>query len=307
MFELVLRAPEALVEQLSDALTDALEALAVTVEDADAGGSAEQALFGEPGLPPPSAGWQRSTLRALFESEQAAEAAAAVLLAQPCFTPSHGRAAAAAVQALQAVPDEDWVRLTQAQFEPVPITPRFFIVPSWHQPPAGAEVVIRLDPGLAFGTGTHPTTAMCLEWLAGTPPAGARVLDYGCGSGILALAALALGATAATGVDLDPQALTATADNATRNGVPGRLTVLAPEALTAGERFDVVVANILSGPLVQLAPRLAGHARPGARIALSGILAEQANDVIRAFAPWGRLAVTATVEGWVLVSGTRDV
>jgi ribosomal protein L11 methyltransferase len=338
MFELVLRAPEALVEQLSDALTDALEALAVTVEDADAGGSAEQALFGEPGLPPPSAGWQRSTLRALFESEQAAEAAAAVLLAQPCFTPSHGRAAAAAVQALQAVPDEDWVRLTQAQFEPVPITPRFFIVPSWHQPPAGAEVVIRLDPGLAFGTGTHPTTRMCLRWLAeqaqapasepaaGNPAAGwDSVLDYGCGSGILAIAAAKLGARRVHAVDIDPAAVRATLDNAARNGVQLQATLPdeAPEAPSAGlgngaevgsdssssdsgprpARHPLVLANILATPLKLLAPMLASRVAPGGWLVLAGILERQSDDLRQAYAPHLPIDVLCTDEGWVLMGG----
>ena len=216
MFELVLRAPEALVEPLSDVLADELGALAVTVEDADAGTGSEQALFGEPGLPAPAAGWAHSTIKALFESERAAEGAAALLLAQPWAREAH-------VQSLSALPDEDWVRLTQSQFTPVAIAPGFWIVPSWHEPPADARLAIRLDPGLAFGTGTHPTTRMCLRWLVAQAPAQApdweRVLDYGCGSGILAIAAAKLGARGVAALDIDPAALRATQENAARNGV----------------------------------------------------------------------------------------
>jgi ribosomal protein L11 methyltransferase len=192
MVELILRAPAGLVEPVSDALIDELDALSVSVEDADADTDAEQALFGEPGLPAPAPGWARSTLKVLFEQESQAGAAATLLLAQDWTE-------GLAVQSLQAAPEADWVRLTQSQFEPVPITPTFWIVPSWHDVPAAARQVIRLDPGLAFGTGTHPTTRMCLRWLATQPahaePADlARVLDYGCGSGILANGAALMGA-----------------------------------------------------------------------------------------------------------------
>jgi hypothetical protein len=186
MFELVLRCPEALVEPVSDALSDELEALAVSVEDADADSPAEQALFGEPGLPAPRPGWDRSTLRALFETEAQATQAAAVLLAQDWLGDLH-------LSSMAPVPDEDWVRLTQSQFAPVEITPSFWIVPTWHEPPPQAVKVIRLDPGLAFGTGTHPTTRMCLRWITRQAQeresSWTRVLDYGCGSGILAIAA----------------------------------------------------------------------------------------------------------------------
>ncbi|MDE1948686.1 MAG: 50S ribosomal protein L11 methyltransferase, partial [Burkholderiales bacterium] len=173
MFELVLRAPQELVETASDALAEELGALSVSVEDADAGSEDEQPIFGEPGLPAPQPGWGRSTLRALFEDEAAAERAATLLLAQDWAAGLH-------LQALEAVPEQDWVRATQSQFAPVPIAPGFWIVPSWHEPPAGAERVIRLDPGLAFGTGTHPTTRMCLRWIAAHARPWPRVLDYGC-------------------------------------------------------------------------------------------------------------------------------
>ena len=180
MFELRLMCPEDRVESLSEAL-DALDALSVSVEDADAQTDAEQALFGEPGMPAPKEGWQRSRVIALFDREDAAGEAAALLQAQDFF-------ATCQVLGINAVPDQDWVRLTQSQFAPVEITPAFWIVPTWHEPPEQAKQVIRLDPGLAFGTGTHPTTRMCLRWIA-SHPMPERVLDYGCGSGILAIGA----------------------------------------------------------------------------------------------------------------------
>ncbi|MBI5720118.1 MAG: 50S ribosomal protein L11 methyltransferase [Burkholderiales bacterium] len=310
MFELVLRAPEALVETLSDALVDELEALSVTVEDADAGTDGERALFGEPGMPAPAAGWERSTIRALFESEHAAEAAAAVLLAQAWMqAPQAGAAAqpAAFVQALQAVPEQDWVRLTQSQFAPVPITADFWIVPSWHEPPAEARRLIRLDPGLAFGTGTHATTRMCLRWLAREAPAQAagwtRVLDYGCGSGILAIAAAKLGARGVDAVDIDPAAVRATADNAERNGV--ELQAALPDQDGGGARgaYPLVLANILATPLKLLAPLLAGHLAPGGWLVLAGILERQAAELRAAYAPHLAIEVLDTDEGWVLMGG----
>ncbi|MCW5632247.1 MAG: 50S ribosomal protein L11 methyltransferase [Rubrivivax sp.] len=309
MFELVLRAPAALVEPLSDALVDELAALAVTVEDADAGTETEHALFGEPGLPVPAAGWERSTLRALFEDVRTAEAAAAALLAQPwaAATATHP---GALVQALQPVPEEDWVRLTQSQFTPVEVAPGFWIVPSWHEPPAGAQVVIRLDPGLAFGTGTHPTTRMCLRWLAREAAAGAagaapwpRVLDYGCGSGILAIAAAKLGARGVDAVDIDPAAVRATQENARRNGVPVRSAL--PEA--AEGAYALVIANILATPLKLLAPLLAGHLAPGGRLLLAGILERQADELRAAYAPHVAIEVLEHDEGWVLMGGTAAV
>jgi ribosomal protein L11 methyltransferase len=294
--ELTLRAPQALVEPVSDALIDELDALSVSVEDADAGSDAERALFGEPGLPAPAAGWERSTVKALFDSEATAEAAAALLLAQRWTEGLH-------VQGLATVPDEDWVRLTQSQFEPVPITDSFWVVPSWHEPPAAAQQVIRLDPGLAFGTGTHPTTRMCLRWLA-APPAGARftrVLDYGCGSGILAIGAALMGSAAVDAVDIDPAAVASTQDNAKSNGVV--LNAGLPDA--AHGAYGVVLANILATPLKLLAPLLAGHVAPGGWLVLAGILERQADDVAAAYAPYLPLAVAERLDGWVLMAGTR--
>lgn len=296
MFELVLRAPEAVAEPLSDALLDELGALAVTVEDADAGGDAERALYGEPGLPAPAAAWQRSTLKALFDGDADAERAATLVLAQPWAVDVH-------VQSLAPVPDADWVRLTQSQFEPLAVTPSFWIVPSWHEAPAAAREVIRLDPGLAFGTGSHPTTRMVLRWIAANATAaqGARVLDYGCGSGILAIAAARFGAAEVVAVDIDPAAVGATADNARRNGVA--LQAGLPDAAHGG--FDVVLANILARPLELLAPLLAGHVAAGGRLVLSGILERQADALAAAYAPLLPIDVLERLDGWVLMGGRR--
>jgi ribosomal protein L11 methyltransferase len=296
MHELSLRLPQALVEPVSDALMDELDALSVSVEDADAETPAERALFGEPGMPAPAPGWERSTLRALFETETAAEAAATLLLAQDWSAGVH-------VQGLAAVADADWVRLTQSQFDPVPITPTFWIVPSWHEPPAEAERVIRLDPGLAFGTGTHPTTRMCLRWIAqhGDALDGVRVLDYGCGSGILAIAAALHGAGPVEAVDIDPAAVQASAVNAAANGV--ELDTGLPDR--ARGQYGVVLANILATPLKLLAPLLTGHVAPGGHLVLAGILARQTEELQAAYAPGLALQVADQLDGWVLMTAHR--
>jgi len=297
VLELTLRAPQTLVEPVSDVLMEELDALSVSVEDADAGTSGERALFGEPGMPAPAAGWERSTVKALFETETAAEAAATLLLAQDWTEGLH-------VQSLVTVPDEDWVRITQSQFEPVPITTTFWVVPSWHEPPAGAQQVIRLDPGLAFGTGTHPTTRMCLRWLAQAPAGAdfARVLDYGCGSGILAIGAALMGAKAIDAVDIDPAAVQSTKDNAAANGV--QLHAGLPELVNGSMgHYGTVLANILATPLKLLAPLLAGHVAPGGWLVLAGILERQADEIAAAYAPWLKLAVADSQEGWILMTG----
>lgn len=294
MFELVLRAPEALVEAVSDALSDDLDALSVSVEDADAGTDAEQALFGEPGMPAPRPGWDRSTLRALFEDEAAAERAATLLLAQDWTE-------GLSLQALEPVAEQDWVRITQSQFGPVEITPSFWIVPSWHEPPAAADRVIRLDPGLAFGTGTHPTTRMCLRWIATNARPWSRVLDYGCGSGILAIAAALHGAAAVDAVDIDPAAVDSTRANATANGVT--LNAGLPDA--AGGAYPLVLANILATPLKLLAPLLAGFVAPGGSLVLAGILERQADELKAAYAPFLTLEVSDREDGWILMTATR--
>jgi ribosomal protein L11 methyltransferase len=302
MVELILRAPEALVEPVSDALMDELDALSVSVEDADAGTAAEQALFGEPGMPPPAAGWAHNTLKVLFETEAAAEAAAAALLAE---TWTQGLV----LQSLAAAPEADWVRLTQSQFEPVCITPGFWVVPSWHAVPADAQRAIRLDPGLAFGTGTHPTTRLCLHWLATQGGQGLaadldRVLDYGCGSGILAIGAALHGARHIDAVDIDPAAVQSTRDNAAANGVV--LHAGLPDR--AEGRYGVVLANILATPLKLLAPLLAGHVAPGGWLVLSGILERQAEEVAAAYAacsPPLLLSVAGHEDGWILMTGRQ--
>ena len=211
MYELSLMCPEDRVDVLSDAL-DALDALSVSVEDADAQTPAEQALFGEPGMPPPKEGWQRSRMVALFAKQTSAKEAAVLLEAQEFFEDC-------VLLGIQVVEDQDWVRLTQSQFAPVEVTPDFWIVPTWHEPPEQARHIIRLDPGLAFGTGTHPTTRMCLRWIAQHGVQNQRVLDYGCGSGILAIGAAKFGATSIDAVDIDEAAVTSTELNAEANGV----------------------------------------------------------------------------------------
>ena len=296
MLELLLVVPEALVEPVSDALMDELEALSVSVEDADADTAHEQALFGEPGMPAPRGGWQRSVVKALFEHEETATEAATLLLAQDWAQDVH-------VQSLQAVPDQDWVRLTQSQFAPVPITPDFWIVPSWHEPPAQAKTLIRLDPGLAFGTGTHPTTRMCLRWTAQHAAPWPRVLDYGCGSGILAIGAALHGAQQIDAVDIDPAAVVSTQANASANGVSVNAGL--PEA--AGGEYDLVLANILATPLKLLAPLLCGHVRPGGHLVLAGILERQADELKEAYGPWCALEVSDTEDGWILMTAQRRV
>jgi ribosomal protein L11 methyltransferase len=291
MVALGLLVPEKMVEPVSDALLDELDALSVSVEDADAGSDGERALFGEPGLPPARPGWERSTLTALFATESQATEAATLLLAQDWTGDVE-------VRSIDAVPDEDWVKVTQAQFAPVEIAPGFWIVPTWHEPPAGATKVIRLDPGLAFGTGTHPTTRMCLRWIAQHAEAWPRVLDYGCGSGILAIAAALHGARDVEAVDIDAAAVVAAQANANANGAP--LRVGPPEA--AQGRYDLVLANILSTPLKLLAPLLCERVASGGQLVLAGILERQADEMTAAYAPWCSLRVADRDDGWVLMS-----
>ncbi|WP_457424120.1 50S ribosomal protein L11 methyltransferase [Roseateles sp. P5_E7] len=293
LFELALVCREADVEIVSDGLME-IDALAVSVEDADANTDAEQAMFGEPGMPAPAAGWERSVVKALFPSEPEATEAATLILAQDWASDVH-------VQAIQAVPEQDWVRLTQSQFAPVEITPEFWIVPSWHQAPPQALRVMRLDPGLAFGTGTHPTTRMCLRWIARRGEAWDRVLDYGCGSGILAIGAALHGATNIDAVDIDPAAVTSSRDNATVNGVT--LNTGLPD-LAKGE-YPLVIANILATPLKLLAPLLCAHVAPGGHLILAGILSRQADELKAAYGPWLALDVSDEEDGWILMTARR--
>ena len=289
MFELVLLCPEARVDIIGEAL-EALDAQSVSVEDADAQTPAEQALFGEPGMPPPREGWQRSRIVALFAQQALAQEAAALLQAQDFFAGSQ-------LLGVRPVEDQDWVRLTQSQFAPVAITPEFWIVPTWHEVPVQARKTIRLDPGLAFGTGTHPTTHMCLRWIASQGLEGQRVLDYGCGSGILAMGAAKYGANAIDAVDIDEAAVTATRLNAEANGV--RLNVGLPEL--AHGQYQTVLANILATPLKVLAPLLCAYVAPGGHLVLAGILERQAEELQQAYAPWLQLRVADAREGWILM------
>ncbi len=281
-------------EALSDALLTA-GALSVSVEDADAGTAQETPQFGEPGSPATPL-WERSRVVALFEKPASAaelDRRIAAAAAAAGIAPLPGIAHA-------EVAEQDWVRLTQSQFEPIRISQRLWIVPSWHAAPDPAAINLELDPGLAFGTGSHPTTRLCLEWLEREIRAGDSLLDYGCGSGILGIAALKLGAGNVLGADIDAGALTAAADNARRNRVPLRVAH-SGDALTAS--FDCVVANILTNPLMLLAPLLAARLRPGGRLALSGVLDSQAAQVIAAYAPYLPLRIGTSLEGWVRLEG----
>jgi len=279
-----------------DALSDALlarGAVAVDLQDALAGTPAERAVFDEPGSA--AARWGRTRVRALVPADAAPGPLLAAAAAQAGL-------AAAPDYAVEPVGDDDWVRRTQAQFEPIRVSPRLWIVPSWHAIPDPDAISIRLDPGLAFGTGGHPTTKACLRWLERHVAPGLRVLDYGCGSGILAIAAMKLGAHDALGVDIDPEAVAAARGNAGRNRAAARfLDSHAPLDFVA----DLVVANILANPLRVLAPVLAAHCRPGGRIALAGILAPQAASVAEAYAQWFAIGSLAPEEGWVTLEGVR--
>ncbi|MET1115135.1 MAG: 50S ribosomal protein L11 methyltransferase [Comamonas sp.] len=294
MFELSLLCPEDRVETISDAL-DALDALSVSVEDADAQTEAEQALFGEPGMPPPKDGWQRSRVVALFPGEELAQQARQLLSLQDFFE-------GCTVLGVNHVPEQDWVRLTQSQFTPVDITPEFWIVPTWHELPAQAKVSIRLDPGLAFGTGTHPTTRMCLRWIARQPQGSlGRVLDYGCGSGILAIGAAKFGAVDIDAVDIDTAAVDSTLQNAQANEV--QLSAGLPDK--ARGEYGTVLANILASPLKVLAPLLCAHVAEGGNLVLAGILERQADELKQAYAPWIQLEVADSEDGWILMTASR--
>ena len=295
MFELSLLCPEECVDVLSDAL-DALDALSVSVEDADAQTPAEQALFGEPGMPPPKDGWQRSRMVALFAQESGAKEAATLLQAQDFFEGCR-------LLGIQAVADQDWVRLTQSQFAPVEVTPGFWSVPTSHEPPAQAQKIILLDPGLACCTGTHPTTRMCLRWIARHELQGQRVLDYGCGSGILAIGAAKYGASHIDAVDLDEAAVTSTELNAHANHVV--LTAGLPEQ--AQGLYQTVLANILATPLKVLAPLLCSHVEAGGALVLAGILERQADELKAAYAPWVQLDVADSEDGWILMTAQKSI
>jgi len=287
------------VDAWSDALL-ASGALSVQVEDADADGEDEQAIFGEPGEPPPAAGWRRSRLRILFEGDPRDPLAGVALLAQAAAIagePVPGRTER------RAVAERDWVGETQAQFTPIEIGPRLRISPSWH-PVTGPDLdrSIVLDPGLAFGTGSHPTTRMCLRWIERAMPPGLRVIDYGCGSGILAIAAARLGAREVVAIDIDDQAIASTADNARANQVTLEIRSSRDPAPAPA---DIVLANILANPLKLLAPMLESLVRPGGTILLAGLLERQVDEVAACYARC-RIEVDQVDEGWACLRGTRQ-
>jgi ribosomal protein L11 methyltransferase len=279
-------------ERFSDALFD-LGALSVSVEDAAAGTDAEKPIFGEPGEPVDQM-WENSVVLALFDEDIdtsliVTAASNTLKLAIPPYD-------------VVRVEEQDWVRLTQSQFNPIPISDRLWITPTWHECPDAGAISIQLDPGLAFGTGSHPTTRLCLKWLDSNLASGEKLLDYGCGSGILAIAGMKLGAASAAGVDIDPQAMTASRQNAEQNAVEVQFYLPDAEPVAI---YDVVIANILTNPLKALAPMLAAKVKVDGRIALSGILAEQADDVIAIYSQWFAMNAPQTEEGWVCLSGIR--
>jgi len=298
--EIVIELPRAQAEQVSDALIEA-GALSVSVEDADLGTEAEQPLFGEPGMEPSAHAWERSRIVALTEADTDHSALVNKAKAQCADIDQLSFS-------LRSVAEQDWVRVTQAQFDPIPIGRNIWVVPSWHAAPVPDALVLELDPGLAFGTGSHPTTRLCMEWLEQRVEAGCSVLDYGCGSGILAILARKLGADSVDGVDIDPQAISAAHDNAKRNQCDDvRWFVPSDYALArASTRYDIVAANILSGPLKLMAPMLASRVAQGGAVVLSGILARQADELIASYAPYIALSVAAEREGWVALAGRKE-
>ena len=282
----------ATTEAHADAFQSALEdmgACAVTLTD-----GADQPVF----EPPPGARplWQNIVVSALFDADRDPALILAALQQQGLDAQAHHH---------ETLDDQVWERAWMDDFAPMRFGERLWIVPSWSESPDPQAVNLKLDPGLAFGTGTHETTALCLEWLDRADLQGKTVLDFGCGSGVLAIAALLLGAGNATGTDIDPQALTASEDNARNNGVADGLSLYLPENLPAEYRCDVLVANILAGPLVELADQLAGYCHPGGTLALSGILAEQAESVRAAYTPWFDLNPTTQQGDWVRIDGVR--
>ena len=294
--EIVLEVPRDQAERLSDALMEA-GALSVSVEDADEGTEAERPLFGEPGMEPEQHAWERSRVVALADTA----ADLPTLVGEAC-----------ALCELHPVPqftsrlvaDQDWVRLTQSQFEPIHIGQRIWVVPSWHEAPEPDAIVLELDPGLAFGTGSHPTTRLCMEWMEANLSDRLSMLDYGCGSGILAMLGEKLGAHPVDGVDIDPQAIVSARDNSQRNHC--EIAYFLPEDFAVARkdtRYSLVVANILSGPLKVMAPMLCGRVARGGQLLLSGVLARQADEVIAAYSGFIQLSVWREREGWVALAG----
>ncbi|GHA68371.1 ribosomal protein L11 methyltransferase [Formosimonas limnophila] len=292
--EVILSVPAEHTEDLSDALMEA-GALSVAVEDEWADTDAEQPLYGEPGLEPTTNAWAQSRLVILVDPETGIDdmldvACDAISMTVPAYE-------------TRKVEAQDWVRLTQSQFEPISITEHLWIVPTWHETEGNAtRINLRLDPGLAFGTGSHPTTRLCLQWLSAELPKDATVLDYGCGSGILAIAAKKLGASKVIGTDIDPQAVQSAVDNASANDAAAQFVL--PDGMSSGQ-YGVVVANILSNPLKLLAPALVGYVADGGHLVLSGILERQTNELIAAYAPYMPMHVWRADDGWICLVGQK--
>ena len=288
-------------EQTADSISDALMhigALSASIEDANAETDAEQAIFGEPSsadiqYPPPGI-WQQNIVTAMFNETADAAAIIEALCAETGITSFKYRT--------ETIADQDWVRATQAQFDPIKITDKLWIVPTWHNAPNESAINIILDPSLAFGTGSHPTTSLCLEWLAKQNLSNQSVLDYGCGSGILAIAASKLGACLVSGVDIDSQAIVSSTYNAQQNQV--NVTFVDADSFEH-ETFDIVVANILSSALMVLAPALAKHCKTGGKLALSGILQEQNEMLITRYSEWFNMDAPTHKDAWVLLTGTK--
>jgi ribosomal protein L11 methyltransferase len=275
------------VDALSDALNE-LGALSLTYEDAQ-----DQPLFEPP--PGETPIWAETIITGLFDASNDIDAITKQLVEVHPDKISATRS--------EILEDKDWVREWMERYKPMQFGERLWIVPSHHSPPDPQAVNILLDPGLAFGTGTHPTTAMCLEWLDAHPPHDQQVVDYGCGSGILAIAAAKLGASHVEAIDNDPQALLATKSNADHNQVTSRVNCKGIDSIPM--TCDLLLANILAGPLIQLTTRFSAFTRPDANIVLSGILREQASDVLNAYQPWFDIALTKEKEDWVLLTGKR--
>ena len=290
--QITINVNDAVAERLADALMEN-GALSAAIEDAYAGTENEQAIFGEPGMPTEQI-WQQSKVIALFGEND--DAAAMIQAAsQACGLKDLAYTS-------EILADQDWVRLTQAQFDPIQISERLWITPSWHEVPNSNAVNLQLDPGLAFGTGSHPTTRLCLKWLDTRLKGGESVLDYGCGSGILTIAALKLGAGSAVGVDIDEQAIRASKDNAAQNNVDAQFYL--PDGLPQGQ-FDIVVANILANPLRMLGEMLAARTKQGGRIVLSGLLDEQVEELSGIYRQWFDIEPAEIDEGWARLSGVK--
>ena len=284
--------PSSHAELLSDELME-VGALSTAIEDAYAGTDKEQPIFDEPNEPSAEI-WEQSLIIAMFDADTDVDAAVALL-------PENMRPVKEAYTVTE-VADQDWVKLTQSQFDPIHVSDRLWITPTWHEAPTDGSINIELDPGLAFGTGSHPTTFLCLRWLDANMSQGASVLDYGCGSGILAITAAKLGAGKVVGVDIDKQAIRASHDNATQNQV--NIEVYLPDAQPEGQ-FDVVVANILANPLRMLGQMLAGRVETNGQIVLSGILAEQVEEISALYQQWFDMKPATIQDGWACLFGTK--